>query len=71
MGETTLLERVRALAPLVESSADEMEAKAALTDEVARAVRESGALHLMVPAELGGDELDIVGVIEVMEELAR
>jgi alkylation response protein AidB-like acyl-CoA dehydrogenase len=71
MGETTLLDRVRALAPLVESSADEMEAKAALTDDVARAVRESGALHLMVPAELGGDELDIVDVIEVMEELAR
>jgi alkylation response protein AidB-like acyl-CoA dehydrogenase len=74
MGETQgtpLLERVRALAPLVEASADEMEHEAALTDEVAKAVRDSGAIHLMVPTELGGDELDIVGNIEVVEELAR
>ena len=48
-----------------------MERTAALTDEVAAAVRESGALHLMVPAELGGDELGIVDDIEVFEELAR
>lgn len=70
MGDT-LLERVKALAPLVEASADEMEDRAALTDEVAEAVRESGAIHVMVPTELGGDELGIVGDIEVMEELSR
>ncbi|MCU0310873.1 MAG: acyl-CoA dehydrogenase family protein [Acidimicrobiales bacterium] len=67
----SLLERVRALAPMVEASADEMEHRAALTDEVAAAVRESGAIHLMVPEEFGGDELGIVGTIEVIEELAR
>ncbi len=71
MSDSTLLERVRALAPLVEDSADEMERRAALTSEVAAAIRESGALHVMVPAELGGDELDIVDAIEVFEELAR
>ena len=71
MGDTPLLERVKALAPLVEASADEMERRAALTDEVAAAIRESGALHLMVPAEMGGDELGIVDDIEVFEELAR
>lgn len=70
-GNTTLLERVKALAPLVEAAADEMEQRGALTDEVAKAVRESGAIHLMVPAELGGDELGIVANIEVMEELSR
>ena len=71
MGDTPLLERVKALAPLVEASADEMERRAALTDEVASAIRESGALHLMVPASMGGDELGIVDDIEVFEELAR
>ena len=71
MGETPLLDRVRALAPLVEGSADEMEHRAALTEDVATAVRRSGALHLMVPTELGGDELGIVENIEVMEELSR
>ena len=71
MGDTPLLERVKALAPLVEASADEMERRAALTDEVAAAIRESGALHLMVPASMGGDELGIVDDIEVFEELAR
>lgn len=68
---TTLLERVRRLAPLVEGAADEMEHRAALTDEVAAAVRDSGAIHLMVPRELGGDELGVVDAIEVIEELAR
>lgn len=68
---TPLLERVRALAPLVEGAADEMEAKAALTDQVGEAVRESGAIHLLVPTELGGDELGIVDAIEVIEELSR
>ncbi len=71
MVETSLLERVRALAPMVEASADEMEHRAALTDEVAAAVRNSGAIHLMVPREFGGDELGIVETIEVIEELAR
>ena len=71
MAETSLLERVRALSPLVEASADEMEHRAALTDEVAAAVRNSGAIHLMVPREFGGDELGIVETIEVIEELAR
>jgi len=71
MSETSLLDRVRALAPMVEAAADEMEQRAALTDEVAAAVRDSGAIHLMVPKELGGDELPIAGVIEVIEELAR
>lgn len=68
---TTLLDRVRALAPLVEASADEMEGRAALTAEVAAAVRDSGAIHLMVPRQFGGDELGIVETIEVIEELAR
>ena len=71
MGNSALLEKVKALAPLVEVSADEMERRAALTDDVARAIRDSGAIHLMVPAELGGDELGIVDDIEVFEELAR
>jgi len=71
MVETPLLERVRALAPMVDAAADEMEQRAALTDEVAAAVRESGAIHLMVPRRFGGDELGIVDTIEVIEELAR
>jgi alkylation response protein AidB-like acyl-CoA dehydrogenase len=71
MGDTPLLERVKALAPLVEASADEMERRAELTDEVAAAVRDSGAIHLMVPIGLGGDELGIVDDVEVFEELAR
>lgn len=71
MRETPLLERVKALAPLVQASADEMERRSELTDEVAAAVRASGALHVMVPVELGGEELGIVDDIAVFEELAR
>lgn len=71
MSPTPLLERVRALAPLVQGSADEMERKAKLTDDVGAAIRDSGAIHLLVPREFGGDELGIVDAIEVIEELAR
>ncbi len=71
MAQPPLIDRVRALAPLVEAAADDMERRCALTEAVRAALLGSGAVHLLVPAELGGDELDIVGAIEVIEELAR
>jgi len=71
MGDTALLEKVKGLAPVVEAAADEMERSTAMTEEVGAAVRASGAIHLMVPRELGGEELGIVDAIEVIEELSR
>jgi alkylation response protein AidB-like acyl-CoA dehydrogenase len=65
-----LLERARALRPLIEAEADESERIGTTTKAVVDAVAEAGLFWLLVPRSLGGSETDIVTAIEVFEELA-
>jgi alkylation response protein AidB-like acyl-CoA dehydrogenase len=66
----SLLERTRALTPLIEAEADACEVLGTMTPAVVEAVAEAGLFGLLVPAELGGLEVDIVTSLEVFEELA-
>ena len=71
MTHTNLLDRARALAPLVEAAAAKTEVTGQLDEQVAEALVGAGLLHALVPVELGGAGLAIVPSIEVFEELAR
>jgi alkylation response protein AidB-like acyl-CoA dehydrogenase len=65
-----LVERARALRPLIEAEAEESERQGTTTKRVVDAVAEAGLFWILVPRELGGGETDIVTALEVFEELA-
>lgn len=69
--DSSLLDRARALAPLVEAAAEQMEETRRLDEGVAGALVDAGLLHALVPTSLGGAGLGIVETIEIYEELAR
>lgn len=60
----------RALRPALEAGAAEGERTGRLTDEVVRALADSGLFGLRVPRELGGIEADPATYIDVIEELS-
>jgi indole-3-acetate monooxygenase len=66
-----LLERVRALAPIVRAHSDEAENNRRLSKEVIHALAEAGLFRMFLPRALGGLEVDPVTYCEVAEELAR
>jgi len=66
-----LLDRARELATVLEPEADASEAAATLTPRTVAALRESRLLASFLPRELGGDELDPVESIALVEEVAR
>jgi alkylation response protein AidB-like acyl-CoA dehydrogenase len=66
LSATTLVERVRALAPLVESRAEWAERHRRPDDEVMQAMRRAGLYYHFVPKRFGGLEL---GVPEFVEEV--
>lgn len=61
----TLIERARALAPLLEAHAADAERLRQPTDEVMQALREAEIFELMVPRRYGGLELDLDTFLEV------
>jgi alkylation response protein AidB-like acyl-CoA dehydrogenase len=66
-----MLETARSLAPLIEAEAAAAEAAGRMTRPVVDAFTERGLFALMVPAELGGTEADVVATLEVLEEVCR
>jgi len=66
-----LLERARAVSPLVERSAEIVERDATVTQEVFAAFKQAELFWMCVPKEVGGLGADFVTVIEVLEEIAR
>jgi len=66
-----LLDRVRALAPLVEAEAPESERARTLTPRTVEAMTETGILCASLPRELGGCELPAAALVELYEEVAR
>ena len=68
---TDLVDRARALAPLIEAEAEAAEAAGTMSAPVVEAVRHAGLFTTMVPSELGGAEADVATALAVFEELAR
>jgi alkylation response protein AidB-like acyl-CoA dehydrogenase len=66
-----LLERTRALTPLIEAEADRSEELGTMSTAVVDALTEAGIFAILVPAALGGLEADMVTTLEVFEELAH
>jgi alkylation response protein AidB-like acyl-CoA dehydrogenase len=67
----TLLEKARALAPVIEREAARAEATGTMTAAVVDALTDAGMFALMVPGDLGGSEVDIVTALDVLEEVCR
>jgi alkylation response protein AidB-like acyl-CoA dehydrogenase len=65
------LDRAVAVAPLIEQEAEINERAGQLTEATVKALKESDLFWMGVPRELGGDELDVLGQIEVIEEVSR
>jgi len=65
-----LIERARALTPLIEAEAAASEREGTMTAAVVDALRDAGLFWLLVPTELGGSEADVVTSLAVFEELA-
>ena len=66
----TLLDRARALTPLIERDAAKAEADTTTTQEVVDAVAAAELFWILVPKVLGGAEASIVDTLAVFEELA-
>jgi alkylation response protein AidB-like acyl-CoA dehydrogenase len=66
-----LLEKARALRPLIEAEADASDRVLTLTKPLIEAFTKTGLFHMMVPKALGGSEVDCKTAIDVFEELAH
>ena len=65
-----LVERARALTPLIEAEAERSEHEGTMSPVVVEALREARLFWVLVPAELGGSEADVATSLAVFEELA-
>lgn len=68
--DETVLQRVRALEPLVRAHADAAERERRLDTEVVDALRDAGCFRMFTPRALGGLEMDPISVARVAEEVA-
>lgn len=63
--------RIRTLGPIVEAHRDEGERLRRLPDATGRAFVEANVPRLLLPCDLGGDEVDPLTYFDMTEELAR
>src|SRR6266404_1551091 len=66
-----LIERARALAPLIAREADEIEWTRRLTEPVVSALIENGLYRLLLPQSLGGAEAPPEIFMQMLEEVAK
>jgi alkylation response protein AidB-like acyl-CoA dehydrogenase len=64
------LERAVALAPLVESCADESERARRLSPTVVDAFHDAGLFRVQIPERFGGAGLDVIEALPIYEEIA-
>src|SRR5690348_4647434 len=60
-----------ALGPLIRATADAAEANRRFPDEVFAAMAEARIFRAMVPRAAGGDELDPITVLDIVEAISR
>ncbi|HUV09476.1 MAG TPA: acyl-CoA dehydrogenase family protein, partial [Acidimicrobiia bacterium] len=70
MNSPSLLERARGLRDLIQAEADATEALGTMSPAVVDAIEEAGLFRILVPAELGGHEVDIDTLLAISEELS-
>jgi indole-3-acetate monooxygenase len=66
-----LIERARALAPLIAREADEIERTRRLTEPVVSALIENGLYRALLPQSVGGDEAPPEIFMQMLEEIAK
>lgn len=66
-----LVERARALAPLIRREADEIERTRRLTGAVTSALIENGLYRALLPQSLGGSEAQLDVFMQMQEEIAK
>ncbi len=66
-----LVERARALAPLIMREADEIERTRRLTEPVVSALLENGLYRALLPKGFGGSEAPLGIFMQMQEEIAR
>lgn len=66
-----LVERARAIAPLIAGEADEIERSRRLTPDVVNALIENGLYRALLPASLGGAEAAPETFMQMLEEIAK
>ena len=66
-----LIERARALQPLIKREADEIERTRRLTKPVVSALIENGLYRMLLPRSLGGSEIPLASFMQVVEEVAK
>ena len=66
-----LVERARALAPLIVREADEIERTRRLTSAVTQALIENGLYRALLPKSLGGIEASLEAFMQMQEEVAK
>ncbi|KJC57240.1 acyl-CoA dehydrogenase [Bradyrhizobium sp. LTSPM299] len=66
-----LVERARALAPLISSEADEIERTRRLTPSVTTALVENGLYRALLPRSFGGAEAPLDVFMQMQEEIAK
>src|SRR6201990_3475558 len=67
----SLVERARALAPLIAREADEIERTRRLTPDVTSALIENGLYRALLPQSLGGAEAPLEIFMQMQEEIAK
>ena len=67
----SLIERARALAPLIAGEADEIERTRRLTPAVVSALIENGFYRALLPQSLGGAEAPIETFMQMLEAIAK
>ena len=65
------LDAARKLAPLIRSSADEIDAARELPRPLFEALADAGLFHLAVPHAIGGAEIDFPTYVKVIEEIGK
>jgi len=66
-----LVERARALAPLIAREADEIERTRRLTPAVTQALIENGLYRALLPKSVGGTEAPLEAFMQMQEEVAK
>ena len=67
----TILEKVRAIGPILRARAPEAERAARLSDETIADLDATGAFNIASPAEFGGDELSVREQLDVVIEVSK
>ena len=65
------LDAARKLAPMIRSSADQIEADRELPQSLFEALADAGLFKLALPRSLGGAEIDLPTYVQVLEEIGK